>query len=70
MPEEKTPRPKRARVSRRVKWVSPDSTENVGESDTTVPESDRPESWGDESTGRDSGSNDEQLKRDKPPHWG
>ncbi|GAB2815555.1 hypothetical protein GCM10027022_02000 [Alpinimonas psychrophila] len=64
---------KKARVSRRVKWIQPGSTENPASSDTEVPERDRPENWGDRATRTRSGantSNDEQLRRDKPPHWG
>jgi hypothetical protein len=48
---------KKPRVSRRVKWTQPGSTEN-------------PDGWHDEKSGQDSTANDEQLKRDKPPHWG
>ena len=85
MPKEETPAPvpaKKPRVSRRVKWTQPGSTENPASTDTVTPQRDRPESWGDAPTsngsGNDSGngsgggsnSNDEQLRRDKPPHWG
>ena len=48
---------KKTRVSRRVRWKQPGSTENA-------------ESWVDEATDRDSNANDAQLRRDKPPHWG
>lgn len=70
MPKDK----KQARVSRRVHWTQPGSTENPASSDTEIPERDRPENWGDRVSDKNSGSgsnsNDEQLKRDKPPHWG
>ncbi len=81
MPKDTTPEPmpfsgvkKKSRVSRRVQWTQPGSTENPASSDTEVPERDRPENWGertsDKNSGSGSNSNDEQLKRDKPPHWG
>ena len=65
---------KKARVSRRVRWTQPGSTENPKSSDTETPERDRPENWGERALEKNSGSgsnsNDEQLRRDKPPHWG
>jgi len=68
------PAAKKARVSRRVQWTQPGSTENPKSSDSETPERDRPENWGDRTSDKNSGngsnSNDEQLKRDKPPHWG
>jgi hypothetical protein len=50
------------RKGKRVTWTP---AGNPGDGSDTPPAS---EAWG-ESTGNEQ-SNDEQLKRDKPPHWG
>jgi 5-methylcytosine-specific restriction endonuclease McrA len=64
---------KKPRVSRRVSWKQPGSTENPASNDTETPQRDLPENWGEGRPRTGSGantSNDEQLRRDKPPHWG
>lgn len=63
------PGPNRAKRSprkgKRVTWTP---AGNPGDGSDTPPTSELPQAWG-ESTGNEQ-SHDEQLKRDKPPHWG
>lgn len=56
----KTPSP---RTNRRVQWQPEGVT--VDPSFVDAPAEDSGEDWAERSL-----SNDEQLKRDKPPHWG
>lgn len=56
----KTPSP---RTNRRVQW-QPEGV-SVDPSFVDAPAEDSGEDWAERSL-----SNDEQLKRDKPPHWG
>lgn len=53
----------RTRKNRRVQWQQEGVT--VDPSFVDAPSDDSVEDWAERSL-----SNDEQLKRDKPPHWG
>lgn len=55
--------PQRAKKSRRVSWNPAGDRIDPGFVDAPVETSE--EDWADRTL-----SNDEQLKRDKPPHWG
>lgn len=55
--------PPRSRKNRRVQWQPEGVT--VDPSFVDAPAEDSGEDWAERSL-----SNDEQLKRDKPPHWG
>ena len=55
--------PKKSRTNRRVQW-QPEGV-SIDPNFVDAPQEDVGEDWAERSL-----SNDEQLKRDKPPHWG
>ncbi|UOQ59984.1 hypothetical protein MUN76_13185 [Leucobacter rhizosphaerae] len=63
-----------ARTPRRATRPAPEGVDPAPSEHTlgSAASEDRPESWGDGRGGRRAGQSetDEQLRRDRPPHWG